>query len=404
MSASMERMLTMAKDADKILLIAMKRNKLTIMLSLIGIVSLVSWSCSGSKTEEKSMIQEKINFKVKVSEVPVAGQKAKVFHLDNGNGMEVEISSFGGIISKLIVPDKNGTSENIVLGYENIADYDYNDYYFGAAIGRFGNRIANGQFELDGKTYQLATNDGDNHLHGGLAGFNRVIWDAEYVEGQESMIVKMSYTSKDGEEGYPGNLSTTLTFELTKDNRLLLEFTSETDQPTIVNLTHHGYFNLSAMKEDILGHQLTIHAPKYTPVDAGLIPTGELKAVKDTPFDFTSPHLIGERIAQVPGGYDHNFVVKESHSDALVKMAELYHEGSGRLMEVYADSPAIQFYSGNFLDGKVTVNGVNYKQYMGLCLEPQTFPNAPNEPNFPTARLNPGEIYSHKIQYHFKVK
>lgn len=380
------------------------KKKNTALTYLLGLLTFIIWGCSAPKTEEKNMNQETINFKAKVQEVPFGDKMAKLFHLDNGNGMEVEISSFGGIISKLIVPDKNGNSENIVLGYENIADYDNNDYYFGAVIGRFGNRIAKGAFELDGNIYQLATNDGDNHLHGGMAGFNRVFWDAEYFEGQESMIVKMTYTSPDGEEGYPGNLNTTLTFELTADNRLLLEFTSETDQPTIVNLTHHGYFNLSGMKEHILGHQLTINAPKYTPVDAGLIPTGELIDVEGTPFDFTSPHLIGERIAQVLGGYDHNFVVKESHSGELVKMAELYHEGSGRLMEVYADSPAVQFYSGNFLDGKVTVNGVNYKQYMGLCLEPQTFPNAPNEPGFPSSRLAPGETYSHKIQYHFKTK
>ena len=379
-------------------------NKITTTAYLLGLLTCLSWSCSAPKTEESKMIQETINFKVKVQEVPIGDKKAKLFHLDNGNGMEVEISSFGGIISKLIVPDKNGKSENIVLGYENIADYDNNDYYFGAAIGRFGNRISKGRFELDGSTYQLATNDGANHLHGGLTGFNRVFWDAEYLEGEESMIIKMSYTSPDGEEGYPGNLKTTLTFELTSDNKLLLEFVSETDQATIVNLTHHGYFNLSAMKENILGHQLTIYAPKYTPVDAELIPTGELKTVAGTPFDFTSPYLIGARIGEVPGGYDHNFVIKEAHSGDLVKMAELYHESSGRVMEVHADSPAVQFYSGNFLDGKVTVNGVNYEQYMGLCLEPQTFPNAPNEPSFPSARLNPGDKYSHKIELHFGVK
>ncbi|TVP52074.1 MAG: galactose mutarotase [Mongoliibacter sp.] len=381
----------------------MNENLIKCLMGL-ALAGFLVWSCTSPKNEKETMEKETVNFKVKVNEIKVGNKSAKVFHLDNGNGMEVEISSFGGIISKLIVPDKKGNSENIVLGYENIADYDNNDYYFGAAIGRFGNRIANGRFDLDGNTYQLATNDGDNHLHGGLLGFNRVIWDAEFEEGEKSMKVKMKYISPDGEEGYPGNLTTTLTFELTADNRLLLEFLSENDQPTIVNLTHHGYFNLSAMREDVLGHELKLYAPKYTPVDDGLIPTGELKAVSGTPFDFTEPHLIGERIADVPGGYDHNFVVKEAHSDELVKMAELYHEASGRVMELYADSPAVQFYSGNFLDGKVTVNNVTYNQYMGLCLEPQTFPNAPNEPSFPTARLNPGEKYSHKIEYRFKTR
>ncbi|MFC0657787.1 aldose epimerase family protein [Mongoliitalea lutea] len=402
MSASMGQMLTMVKDAEK--LTTMNKKNYFYALMLAGISYLTIGGCSAPKNEEEKMESKTINFEVKIKEVPVGENTAKVFHLDNGNGMQVEISSFGGVISKLSVPDKDGKSENIVLGYDQIADYDTNDYYFGSAIGRFGNRIAEGKFELDGQSYQLATNDGDNHLHGGLLGFNRVFWDAEYQEGDESMIVKMTYTSPDGEEGYPGNLTTTLTFELTTDNKLLLEFTSETDKPTIVNLTHHGYFNLSGMTEDILGHQLKLYAPKYTPVDENLIPTGELKAVAGTPFDFSTPRLIGERIAQVPGGYDHNYVVKESHSSELVKMATLEHAGSGRVMEVYADSPAVQFYSGNFLDGKVTVNGVTYSQYMGLCLEPQTFPNAPNEPSFPTSRLNPGETYNHKIQYHFSVK
>lgn len=375
---------------------------------LWAMLTWIGWSCNAPQSQDNTMMKESINFNVNIQEFSIGDKKAKLFQLNNGNGMEVELSSFGAIITKLIVPDREGNSENIVLGYEHPADYDNNDYYFGAAIGRFGNRIAKGSFELDGTTYQIATNDGENHLHGGLLGFNRVIWDAEYQNGwnflENSMKVVMTYTSPDGEEGYPGNLTTTLTFELTADNQLLMEFKAETDKPTIVNLTHHSYFNLSAMKEDILGHQLTLYAPKYTPVDENLIPTGELKAVAGTPFDFSTPRLIGERIAQVPGGYDHNYVVKESHSSELVKMATLEHAGSGRVMEVYADSPAVQFYSGNFLDGKVTVNGVTYNQYMGLCLEPQTFPNAPNEPSFPTSRLNPGETYNHKIQYHFSVK
>lgn len=361
-------------------------------------------ACKLAKEENNTMKEEEINFTVQVEEVLIGDRKAKLFHLDNGNGMQVEISSFGGIITQLKVPDKEGNSENIVLGYEHIEDYDTNDYYFGAAIGRFGNRIAKGQFELDGVNYQLATNDGNNHLHGGLLGFNRVIWDAELIENEKSIMVKLSYESPDGEEGYPGTLKTTLTFELMADNKLILDFTATTDKPTLANLTHHGYFNLSGMKETILDHELIINAPHYTPIDDELIPTGELKAVADTPFDFTSSHAIGERIDKVSGGYDHNFVVKRAHSKELVKMAELYHQGSGRVMELYADSPAVQFYSGNFLDGKVSVDGVSYDQYMGLCLEPQTFPNAPNEPSFPSARLNPGEIYSHQIQYRFKVK
>lgn len=381
----------------------MKRFKNSIFALVLGVVVLLCTSCQRSQ-EKEAMKKEGNMFTVKVNEVMVGDRMAQLFYLDNGNGMQVEISSFGGVISKLIVPDKKGNSENIVLGYESIDEYDTNDYYFGAAIGRFGNRIAKGQFELDGAKYQLATNDGNNHLHGGLLGFNRVIWDAELIENEHSVIVKMRYESPEGEEGYPGTLKTVLTFELTKDNKLLLEFTANTDKPTLANLTHHGYFNLSGMKETILGHQLMINASKYTPVDSELIPTGELENVVNTPFDFTSFYSIGERIDEVPGGYDHNFVIKETHSKKLVKMAELYHNGTGIVMELYADSPAVQFYSGNFLDGKVSVDGVKYDKYMGLCLEPQTFPNSPNEPSFPSARLNPGETYSHKIQYHFKVK
>ncbi|RPA67161.1 galactose mutarotase [Cyclobacteriaceae bacterium YHN15] len=360
--------------------------------------------CVPQKTTEKIMEEKEINFKVKISEILIGGKKAKLFHLDNGNGVQVEISSFGGVITKLMVPDREGISENIVLGYDNQEGYDSNDYYFGATVGRYANRIAKGKFELDGTAYQLANNDGNNHLHGGLLGFNRKHWDAEMVESENSMKVKMTYMSPDGEEGYPGNLKTTLTFELTEDNKLLLEFESETDKPTILNLTHHGYFNLSAMKETVLGHELVIYAPKYTPVDNELIPTGELVQVANTPFDFNKAKTIGERIAQVPGGYDHNYVVKEQHDSELVKMVELSHPGSGRLMELFADSPGIQFYSGNFLDGKLTTDGINYSQHMGLCLEPQTFPNSPNEPSFPSARLNPAEKYRHRIQYHFSTK
>ncbi|GAB2623078.1 galactose mutarotase [Belliella aquatica] len=349
-------------------------------------------------------MKKEIKFKVKVQEVPVGDQTAKVFHLENGNGMEVELSSFGAVVSKLVVPDRDGKSENIVLGYELIDGYDTNDYYLGATAGRYANRIAKGKFEIDGTSYQVTTNDGNNHLHGGNFGFNRKNWDAEFIEGEESMKVKMTYTSPDGEEGFPGELVSTVIYEMTADNKLLISFEATTDKPTIVNLTHHGYFNLSAMKEDILGHELKINAAKYTPVDNELIPTGELKAVAGTPFDFNTPTTIGARISEIKGGYDHNYVVKEQHDGQLTKMAELYHAGSGRVMELYADSPAVQFYSGNFLDGGLTTNGITYSQYMGLCLEPQTFPNAPNEPSFPSARLNPGEKYSHKIELHFGVK
>lgn len=350
------------------------------------------------------MEKKEIKFNVNIQEVPVAGKNAKLFTFDNGNGVKVEISSFGGLITKLWVADKDGNSENIVLGHESLEGYDSNDGYLGASVGRYANRIANGKFELDGNVYQLATNNGKNHLHGGLQGFHRKHWEAEMVESENSMKVRMTYLSPDGEEGYPGNLNTSITFELTADNRLLVEFEAETDKSTVVNLTQHGYFNLSAKKENVLDHELVIHASKYTPVNNELIPTGELAPVSGTAFDFNQPHTIGERIGEIRGGYDHNYVIKEKHDGELVKMAEVYHAGSGRFMELYSDAPGVQFYSGNFLDGTITTNGIAYTRHMGMCLEPQVFPNSPNEPDFPTSRLNPGEKYKHRIQYHFSTK
>lgn len=382
----------------------MKRKLLMPALLSVGIILGTIWSCQSPKSENKEMEKKEIKFNVNIQEVPVGGQNAKLFTFDNGNGIQVEISSFGGLITKLMVPDKDGNSENIVLGHDNLDGYDSNNGYFGASVGRYANRIAKGKFELDGTAYQLATNNGNNHLHGGLIGFHRKHWEAEMVESENSMKVKMTYLSPDGEEGYPGNLKTTLTFELTADNKLLVEFESETDKATIVNLTQHGYFNLSAKKENILGHELVIHAAKYTPVNDELIPTGELAPVKGTAFDFTQPHTVGERIADISGGYDHNYVLKEKHSGELLKMAEVYHAGSGRFMELYGDAPGVQFYSGNFLDGTITSDGIAYSKHMGMCLEPQVFPNSPNEPGFPTSRLNPGETYKHKIQYHFSTK
>lgn len=382
----------------------MKGNHLLTAALSAGLILGTIWSCQSPKSDNKEMQKKEIKFNVNIQEVPVAGKNAKLFTFDNGNGVKVEISSFGGVITKLWVADKDGNHENIVLGHDSLEGYDSNDGYLGASVGRYANRIAKGKFELDGNVYQLATNNGNNHLHGGLVGFHRKHWEAEMVESENSMKVKMTYLSPDGEEGYPGNLTTTLTFELTADNMLLVEFESETDKPTIVNLTQHGYFNLSAKKENVLGHELVIHASKYTPVNNELIPTGELAPVKGTAFDFTQPHTVGDRIAQVPGGYDHNYVIKEKHDGKLVKMAEVYHAGSGRYMELYSDAPGVQFYSGNFLDGSITSEGIAYTKHMGMCLEPQVFPNSPNEPSFPSSRLNPGEKYKHRIQYHFSTK
>jgi aldose 1-epimerase len=357
-------------------------------------------SCQ-KNTDNKSI--EKVDFDVHAHILKMGEQDAKVFHLKNGNGMEVELLSYGGILSKIIVPDKEGNFENILLTYNRPEDFLFDSYFFNATAGRYANRIAKGKFELDGQMYHLATNNGENHLHGGKEGFNKKFWDAEILELDEAVGVKMGYTSLDGEEGYPGNLKATLTFILYKDNKLAITMTAETDKPTVVNLTHHGYFNLSSMKENILNHDLTIYADYYTPVDAGLIPTGEIVSVQNTPFDFTSPHKVGDRIAETGMGYDHNYVVKREHDAELAKMAELVHHESGRKMTLYSNMPGVQFYSGNFLDGKQVTDGISYTKNYGLCLEPQFFPDSPNRPNFPSPRLEPGQVYEHRIIYEFDI-
>lgn len=355
--------------------------------------------------KSKEAMTETINFEINIRKIKMGDQDAQAFTLKNNKGMEVELTNYGGILSRIMVPDKDGNSENILLTYNRVEDFINDRYFFGATAGRYANRIANGKFSLDGIEYQLAANNGPNHLHGGLQGFNKKFWNASAIEGLTNMIgVKMEYLSVDGEEGYPGNLNTTMTFILDKENKLSITIESTTDKPTVVNLTHHGYFNLSGMQEDILGHLVTIFADNYTPVGAGLIPTGEIASVAGTPFDFRSPHLVGERIADTGSGYDHNFVVKKEHDGKLTKMAEILHEGTGRKMTVFSNMPGVQFYTGNFLDGKQTTDGVTYGKHFGMCFEPQFFPDSPNQPNFPSPRLNPGETYRHEIVYEFGVK
>ena len=361
---------------------------------------LITFSC---QNKEEKQVVNKVNFDIHVHSIAMGDKQAKVFHLKNGNGMEVELLSYGGILSRIVVPDKTGNLENILLTYDKPEDF-YNDtYFFGAIAGRYANRIAKGKFELDGITYNLAINNGENHLHGGREGFNKKFWDAEIIQMDEAVGVKMIYISPDGEEGYPGTLTTTMTFILDHVNNLSITMRAETDKPTIVNLTHHGYFNLSGMKEDILGHDLTIFADYYTPVDDGLIPKGNLIPVNGTPFDFRSPHKVGERIEDTGRGYDHNFVIKKEHDGKLSKMAELVHKGTGRKFTLYSNMPGVQFYSGNFLDGKQVTEGVSYTKNFGLCLEPQYFPDSPNQSHFPSARLNPSEVYEHQIVYNFDV-
>jgi aldose 1-epimerase len=372
-------------------------------LGVLALSGLLLFSCgpNGETTENETESEMTVTM---IKTETIDGKEVRTFELKNEKGTTVHLTNYGAIVTKMLIADRAGNLENIVLGFDEVEQYKQNGYYFGATVGRYANRIANGRFTLDGEEYQLAQNDGQNHLHGGEEGFNEQVWEATPFTGENTVGVRMAYLSPDGEEGYPGQLSTVATFTLDNDNVFGIRYEATTDKKTIVNLTHHGYFNLSAMKEDILDHELTIFAEHYTPVDETLIPTGEIREVKNTPFDFTRAHKIGERIDQVAGGYDHNYVIRKEDPEAMTKHAELYHSGSGRLMELYSDAPGVQFYSGNFLDGATGTDGQVYNKHTGLCLEPQLFPDSPNQPNFPSATLAPGETYSHKIELHFRTR
>lgn len=332
------------------------------------------------------------------------GKKVFLYTLTNNKGVQLKITNYGGIITSFVTPTKTGASSSIVLGFDQLSAYRDTGYlahcpYFGATIGRYGNRIANGKFTLDGKAYTLATNNGKNSLHGGLKGFDKVVWDAAPLDNTTPSLT-LNYLSKDGEEGYPGNLKVSVKFTLSDDDELTIEYNAETDKATPINLTNHSYWNLTGdAKNTILDHSLMIDADKYTPVDTTLIPTGELKPVKGTPFDFTSPHTVGERINSVPGGYDHNFVLNHKMG-SMDKVAEVTDATSGRKLEVYTTEPGIQFYSGNFLDGTLkTSYGTPIQKHAALCLETQHFPDSPNQTAFPSTTLKPGEKYHTTTKY-----
>jgi aldose 1-epimerase len=337
------------------------------------------------------------------------GTAVESFTLRNAHGIEVKAITYGAIITSIRVPDRGGRFDDIVLGYDDLAGYLSKPSYFGAVVGRYGNRIARGRFTLDGKTYTLATNNGPNHLHGGRKGFDKVAWKGEPASGAGTTSVTFRYTSRDGEEGYPGTLDARVTYVLTDRDELSFEYAATTDKPTVVNLTQHSYFNLSGGSTDILGHELTIDADRYTPVDATLIPTGQLASVQGTPFDFRRATAIGARIGQDDeqlrhgGGYDHNFVINR-HGEGLVHAARLVDPRSGRTLDVQTTEPGVQFYSGNFLDGSITgKGGIVYKKRWALCLETQHFPDSPNQPAFPSTVLRPGKEYRSKTVLTFGV-
>lgn len=362
--------------------------KIALLFAVLG--------CSSSNNQTTMSKMSGVT-KTKFGEVD--GKEVSLFTLTNKNNVQVSISTYGGVVTSWMSPDKNGKFANIVLGFDSVTGYLAKPPYFGAIIGRYGNRIADGKFTLEGKTYTLATNNGKNHLHGGNIGFDKVIWEA-VPSADSTPRIQLNYLSKDGEEGYPGNLQVTVVYTLTDNNELKIEYKATTDKATPVNLTNHSYFNLSGdASTTILDHQLQINASRYTPVDTSLIPTGELKAVAGSPFDFVTAHAVGERIDAVAGGYDHNFVLDKKGND-LALVATLSHPASGRKLEVYTTEPGLQFYSGNFLDGTIkTSKGVAINKHAAMCLETQHFPNSPNEASFPSTILKPGEVYSTTTVY-----
>ena len=350
------------------------------------------------------------------------GEAVSLYTLKNAHGMQAKVLDYGGIIVSLRVPDRNGRLDDVVLGFDSLGDYERGSPYFGAIIGRYGNRIARGRFTLDGRTYTLATNNGPNHLHGGVRGFDKVIWSVTPFQRSDSVGLVMNYTSPDGEEGYPGTLRATVTYTLTDKNEFIFDYQATTDRPTPVNLTQHSYFNLAGDgKGDILGHVVTLNADRFTPVDSTLIPTGEMKSVAGTPFDFRTSTAIGARIdrndeqLRYGRGYDHNFVLNKGGNGGrggkggiegdLTLAAHVYEPTTGRVMEISTTEPGLQFYSGNFLDGTLRgKQGVVYGHRSGFAMETQHFPDSPNKPAFPSTILRPGEEYRSRTIYRFGVQ
>lgn len=388
--------------------------RLASMAILLVFIQCKNASENENSEQEQSMMEEK-GFSVKKENFGKTseGEAVDKYIISHPEGFEMGVITYGGIITSLKVPGKNGEYEDVVLGFDSLSQYEAGNPYFGAIIGRYGNRIAKGKFSLDGKEYVLETNDGENHLHGGEKGFDKVVWDAEVTEGEDSVSLKLSYTSPDMEGGYPGNLETVVTYTLSSDNSLDIKYEATTDKKTIVNLTQHSYFNLSAdFSKKILDHVVEINADKFLPVNETLIPTGELKPVEGTPFDFTEPKKIGAELDKESSneqlkrglGYDHCWVLNEQDSGVRFA-ASAYHPESGRFMEVFTNEPGIQFYIGNFLDGTLPAKGGgNYEKRTGFCLETQHYPDSPNQEGFPSVVLEPGEKYTSQTSYKFSVK
>jgi aldose 1-epimerase len=375
-----------------------------IIFVITGITALIAVIIFLLSCNQKRFKTDQSITKAKFGRLP-DGRLVDLYTLTNKNGLVMKVTNYGGTVTSLFTPDKDGNLADIVLGCDSLQAYLNATAYFGAIVGRYGNRIAKGKFTLEGKTYTLAKNNGPNTLHGGLIGFDKVIWETTEINDTTGVGLKLHYLSKDGEEGFPGNLDVNVTYMLTNADEFRIDYMAATDKATPLNLTHHSYFNLAgAGTGDILDQQVMIDARRYTVVDSTFIPTGELRDVKNTAFDFTQPQIIGSRIKESGGnpvGYDYNYVLNNGGKE-LAFAAKVMDPKSGRVMEVYTDQPGVQFYTSNFLDGSIIGKGGKvYKQYYGLCLETQKFPDSPNQPAFPDCILKPGETYKSTTIYKF---
>lgn len=377
----------------------LRRNFALLLAGGIVLVFLAAVETKGQSTVKKEFFGKMPN-----------GQSIDLYTLTNSRGLEAKITNFGAIVTSLKVPGGKGKLEDIVLGFDNLDGYQKDTSFFGAIIGRYANRIAKGRFVLNGTEYKLAINNGENHLHGGHNGFHKVVWDAKPLQKRTGAVLELTYLSKDGEAGYPGDLQVKVAYTLTNNNELRIDYSAATDKDTVVNLTHHSYFNLTGQGNgDILKHELMINADRFTPTDVGLIPTGELKSVCAAPFDFTRPVAIGARLDEddeqlkLGNGYDHNWVLN-GRNGTMRFAARLHEPSSGRVMEVWTTEPGLQFYSGNFLNGSVTgKDGKSYQRHFGFCLETQHYPDSPNKPAFPSTVLKRGQRYHSTTIYGFST-
>jgi aldose 1-epimerase len=383
-------------------------NKIIFPMVLIVLVA-----CKQADHQSETSIEAPEAMNIEIEEksfgATADGDSVTLYRLTNTNGMSMEVMDYGGIITTLTAPDRDGNYKEIVLGFDNLQQYLDGHPFFGALVGRYGNRIGGAKFSLDGQEYALVQNNGENHLHGGTKGFDKKVWHSEVVETTEGPMLELSTTSEHMEEGYPGELQLKVSYLLSNDDALKIDYQATTDRPTIINMTQHSYFNLNPQAENILDHQLTINADQYLPVDEGLIPLGPAESVAGTPFDFRQPHTVGERISEdneqlkIGGGYDHTWVFN-GPVDQLKLAAVLYDPATGREMTVESTEPGVQFYSANFLNGSLKGKGKSYGKNAGLCLETHHYPDSPNRPEYPSVRLDPGNTYRTTTIYKFAAR